>query len=52
MPGDPVRDASPLVGSTMAVELFAKFAGGQVILPANLRFYLFDFGCDLVKNAV
>ena len=33
-------------------EPFEKIVAGQVILPANLRFCLFDIGCDLVKNAV
>ena len=35
----------------LSVELLAKFAAGQAILPANLRFCLFNIGCDLVKNA-
>jgi len=33
-------------------ELFAKFAAWQLILPANLRFCLFNIECEPVKNAV
>ena len=39
-------------GRRFSLELFAKSAAGQVILPANLRSCLFDIGFDLVKKTV